>query len=154
MKARRELAQDYVNGSEELREFFPYDFHSPLEPGFVEKVARGVDSLLIDEIKCYNELLGADERAIENIDALRRQDSMAVVTGQQPGILIGPLYTIYKALAAVRLSERHCDTLKRKVVPMFWVASDDHDFEEMRTVRFIDWRGRVRSLSYPFHDAA
>ena len=153
MKVRRELAQDYVNGRLELREFLPHDFRRPPEPGFVEEVATGTDSALVDEIRSYNERLGADERAIENVEALRQPDSVAVVTGQQPGILTGPLYTIYKALAAVRLSERHCDTLKRKVVPVFWVASDDHDFEEIRTVRFVDWRGRIRSLSYPFQDA-
>ena len=153
MEARRDLAQDYVNGNRELRKFFPCDFHRPPDPRFVEKVASGADSALIDEMKRYNRLLGADEQALKNIEALRERDAVAVVTGQQPGILTGPLYTIYKALAAVRLSERYCDTLKRKVVPVFWVAGDDHDFEEIRTVRFIDWQGRIRSLSYSFQDA-
>jgi len=153
MKAQQDLARDYLNGRQELREFFPHDYRDPFDPDFVEKAAKGADSLLIDEIRSYNEALGADERTIENIEALREGDSAAVVTGQQPGIFAGPLYTIYKALAAVRLSERHSETLRRRVVPIFWVASDDHDFDEIRTVRFVDWRGRVESLSYTSRDA-
>jgi bacillithiol biosynthesis cysteine-adding enzyme BshC len=152
MKVRLDLAQDYMNGAQALREFFPHDFRQPPDPKFVEDVAKGSDSALVDEINSYNESLGADERTLGNIEALREGNSAAVVTGQQPGIFAGPLYTVYKALAAVRLSERYSETLKRRAVPIFWVASDDHDFEEIRTVRFVDWRGRVRPLSYAFRD--
>jgi bacillithiol biosynthesis cysteine-adding enzyme BshC len=148
MKARRKLEQDYLNGGQEMREFFPHDFRQPPDPKFVEDVANGSDSVLVDEIRSYNEALGADEKTLQNVEALRDGNSAAVVTGQQPGIFTGPLYTIYKALAAVRLSERHSATLKRRVVPVFWVASDDHDFDEIRTMQFVDWRGRLRSLSY------
>jgi bacillithiol biosynthesis cysteine-adding enzyme BshC len=153
MKAQLDLAQDYMNGAQELRGFFPHDYRHPPDPAFVEKVAKGADSRLVAEIKSYNEALGADEKALQNIEALRDDDSAAVVTGQQPGIFTGPLYTVYKALAAVRLSERYSATLGRRVVPVFWVAGDDHDFEEIRTVRFVDWRGRVRPLSYAFRNA-
>jgi len=153
MKAQLDLAQDYMNDVQELRGFFPHDYRHPPDPEFVEKVAKGADSALVDEIKSCNEALGADGKALQNIEALREGDSAAVVTGQQPGIFTGPLYTVYKALAAVRLSERYSKTLKRRVVPVFWVASDDHDFEEIRTARFVDWRGRVSPLSYAFKDA-
>jgi bacillithiol biosynthesis cysteine-adding enzyme BshC len=148
MKARRELARDYANGTDELGEFFQRDFRSPPSPDLLKDVAQGVDSALVDEMQRYNELLGADERTLNNIAALREHDAVAVVTGQQAGIFTGPLYTVYKALAAVKLSERYSSALDRKVVPIFWVAGDDHDFEEIRSMRFVDWRGRVRTLTY------
>jgi bacillithiol biosynthesis cysteine-adding enzyme BshC len=53
-----------------------------------------------------------------------------VTTGQQPGLYGGPLYSLYKGLTAVRLAEALEDELGKPVLPVFWVASDDHDWEE------------------------
>ena len=60
-----------------------------------------------------------------------------VVAGQQPGFLGGPLYTLYKALTAI-LARKIEAASGRPVVPIFWVASDDHDFEEVRRTWLID----------------
>src|SRR5205823_1154863 len=60
-----------------------------------------------------------------------------VVSGQQAGLFGGPLYTIYKALSAVKLAD--CLTQRGvKAVPVFWIASEDHDFEEVATAKFIN----------------
>ncbi|RQD77175.1 MAG: bacillithiol biosynthesis cysteine-adding enzyme BshC, partial [Candidatus Syntrophonatronum acetioxidans] len=56
-----------------------------------------------------------------------------VVTGQQAGVLTGPLYTIYKAAAAVKLA-RELTRQGMKAVPVFWIPSEDHDFQEIRSV--------------------
>ncbi len=64
------------------------------------------------------------------LDRLKNPDTLVVTTGQQPGLLTGPLYTIHKALSAVamaRLCEARWD---RPVVPVFWAAGGDHDFAE------------------------
>ncbi len=53
-----------------------------------------------------------------------------VTTGQQPGLYGGPLYSVYKALSAVRLAEAVEERLGKPVLPVFWVASDDHDWAE------------------------
>jgi len=148
MKAPRELASDYAQGTEPLHAFFEHDVRSAPSSDFLEEVARGADAGLIDEIRRYNESLGADERTLENIAALGEPDAAAVVTGQQAGLFTGPLYTVYKALGAIRLSKQYSDSGKRNVVPVFWVASDDHDFEEIRSIAFVDWHGRARTLSY------
>jgi len=55
---------------------------------------------------------------------------LAVTTGQQPGLLTGPLYTIYKALSAVALARLCEERWRRPVVPVFWAAGGDHDFAE------------------------
>ena len=64
---------------------------------------------------------------------------LAVTTGQQPGLFTGPLYTIYKALSSLALARR----LEREwggapVIPVFWVAGDDHDFAEANHVSVLD----------------
>jgi len=64
-------------------------------------------------------------------------DSLAVVTGQQVGIFGGPLYTLYKAITAVRLSEYLTKTLARPVVPVFWLEGGDHDLDEVRQLNLI-----------------
>jgi bacillithiol biosynthesis cysteine-adding enzyme BshC len=53
-----------------------------------------------------------------------------VTTGQQPGLFGGPLYSVYKALTAIRLAEALEARLGRPVLPVFWVASEDHDWAE------------------------
>ncbi len=67
-------------------------------------------------------------------------DSLAVVTGQQVGIFGGPLYTFYKALTVIRLSEQLTQRLSRPVVPVFWLEGGDHDLDEVRHISLTDKR--------------
>ncbi len=68
--------------------------------------------------------------AIRSLERLRDPATLVVTTGQQPGLLTGPLYTIHKALSAVALA-RLCEARwRRPVVPVFWAAGGDHDFAE------------------------
>ena len=61
-----------------------------------------------------------------------------VTTGQQPGLLGGPLYSLYKGISAVRLAEQLEGLLARPVLPVFWVASEDHDWDEADHTYLID----------------
>lgn len=74
--------------------------------------------------------------------------AVAVVTGQQAVLFGGPLLVLYKALAAVRVAAALEAERGSPVVPVFWVASDDHDFEEIRSVAILDSAGQRRALRY------
>src|SRR5690606_5551654 len=74
---------------------------------------------------------------------------LAVVTGQQAGLLGGPLFTLYKAVTTVRLARTMAHKLDRPVVPIFWVAGEDHDFDEVRRAYMWDSRGNSRELALP-----
>ncbi|MFL6311420.1 MAG: bacillithiol biosynthesis cysteine-adding enzyme BshC [Terriglobales bacterium] len=74
-----------------------------------------------------NREFGAGEKTLANIERLR-QGAAAVVTGQQVGLFGGPIFCILKALTAVLMAE------KAGAVPMFWLATEDHDLEEINTV--------------------
>lgn len=63
-------------------------------------------------------------------DRLASGAVLAVTTGQQPGLFTGPLYTIHKALSAVVVARRLEAERRVPVVPVFWLAGDDHDFAE------------------------
>jgi len=74
-----------------------------------------------------NREFGAGEKALANIERLRK-GAAAVVTGQQVGLFGGPTFCVLKALTAVLMAE------KAGAVPMFWLATEDHDLEEINTV--------------------
>ena len=75
-------------------------------------------------------LVAAGDLAARNRALLLAGDALCVTTGQQPGLFLGPLFTMYKALSAVALAAGLQHRLERPVVPVFWVAGDDHDFLE------------------------
>ena len=79
-------------------------------------------------------------------DRLAAGDVLVVTTGQQPGLLTGPLYTIYKALSAIALARRLERERGMPVVPVFWVAGDDHDFAEANHTSFLDQTGEPAQI--------
>jgi len=83
------------------------------------------------------------------LERLRRPDALAVTTGQQPGLFTGPLYTIHKALSAAALARRLEARWSRPVVPVFWLAGDDHDFAEASTASWLAADGSLASASLP-----
>ncbi len=92
---------------------------------------------LCDALTLMNSKFGAGAKTIENIDLLREHETVAVVTGQQTGLFTGPLYSIYKALSAIKMSE----CLRGRginAVPVFWMATEDHDLEEVSNAFVID----------------
>lgn len=107
--------------------------------------------ILCDALTEINIKFGATEKTLQNIETLRSPDAVAVVTGQQAGLFSGPLYTIYKALSAVRQAE--CLTEQGfKAVPVFWVATEDHDFEEVSKTFVIGKAGElIESATAPKH---
>ncbi len=77
-------------------------------------------------------------------DGLRRllAGARAVTTGQQAGLFTGSLYTVLKALTAAALAEALAAARGEPVVPVFWVAGDDHDFDEIRSAVVLGTDGR------------
>lgn len=103
-----------------------------------------IASLLIRQNKNF----GCSEKTLENIKLLEKTDSYCVFTGQQVGIFGGPLYTFYKAISALKLAKSLYQKFGKKIVPIFWLASDDHDFDEVRSVGLIDRENNSIQLDY------
>ena len=81
------------------------------------------------------------------LEKLARPDALVVTTGQQPALFTGPLYTIHKALSAKALADLLEARWRRPVVPVFWLAGDDHDFAEARSVSWLRADGGVGNYS-------
>jgi bacillithiol biosynthesis cysteine-adding enzyme BshC len=91
------------------------------------------------------ERMGAPKAVFDSLERLARPESRVVVTGQQPGLLLGPAYTLSKALSAIRLAGE-LDTDERPVVPVFWVASQDHDTGEVDHANLLDGEERLHRV--------
>lgn len=94
-----------------------------------------------------NRNAGAGDATFANIERLRQLDSVVIITGQQAGLFTGPLYTIFKALTAIKLAAQ----LREEginAVPMFWIAAEDHDFEEVNHTRLVNREGQLVTITY------
>ncbi len=80
---------------------------------------------------------------------LREPGALAVTSGQQPGLFTGPLYTVHKALSTAALARVLERRWSRPVVPIFWIAGDDHDFTEASSATWLAADGSLASASLP-----
>lgn len=91
---------------------------------------------------------GASSQTLKNISYLKDDQTGVVFTGQQVGILGGPLFTIFKAISCIKLSGWLSEKLKIKVIPLFWLAADDHDFLEVNHVYLLNPQSQVTKIEY------
>jgi bacillithiol biosynthesis cysteine-adding enzyme BshC len=128
------LIDDYSS----VKQFYP---HAPNMEA-VKRVAssleypaerrREVSGILREQ----NATFGAGAATASNLEKLER-GAVAVVSGQQVGLFSGPAYAVYKALTAIRLAEELSDA-GIPAVPIFWMATEDHDLDEVRHVTWFD----------------
>ena len=107
---------------------------------------------LIEILSDQNKSFGVGDKSFANINKLANNHSCVVFTGQQVGVLTGPLYTIYKTLTTIKLAEHLSRELAIDVIPIFWMAADDHDFEEVSHIHLIDKANEVSKFYYKPED--
>ncbi|SET85598.1 bacillithiol biosynthesis cysteine-adding enzyme BshC [Salinibacillus kushneri] len=136
-ESQKNLIRDYRNRDQNALQFFSYD---PFDEKVYEKRLKDLSSIdyqrkeLSDVLKERNKKWGAPERTISNIERLKDEKSVVVVGGQQAGLLTGPLYSIHKMISIIKLAEEQEQALSVPVIPMFWIAGEDHDYEEINHV--------------------
>lgn len=146
------LFLDYLRDPVALRRFYPeaVRFHYDL-PQRAEQVLANHKTdrnAVCDALERMNRAWDAGEKALANIGSLREADCLAVVSGQQAGLFSGPLYTVYKALSAVKCAE--CMSQRGvKAVPVFWIATEDHDFPEAGWAEIINRDCALSRVSAP-----
>jgi bacillithiol synthase len=145
------LARDYVHAFSRLAPFYAHDPHAPgsyeIQSGRCDARAYPREALreaLLAQQAAWN----PPEIAYRRIAELCAPQGLAVFTGQQTGLFGGPLFTLYKALTTVSLAARLQQELRRPVVPMFWMASEDHDVAEADHVHLADRTGGLIQLRH------
>lgn len=144
------LFNDFLYDYEKVARFYASCGRSvsPLAEHARKVGAQGFDRVRVpDALERINRRAGSSELTFRHIEMLRHPGSVAIVTGQQAGLFTGPLYTIHKALTVIKLAS----CLREQgveAVPVFWVASEDHDYEEVNHVRLVDQEGRLKEIRY------
>ncbi len=138
--SERPLIDAYRDNFLQVKDFFEYNPNDV--NSFVQRYQylqkrnfqrESVVNVLIE----YNQRIGASQKTLANLNKLISPDTVVVITGQQAGVLTGPLYTIYKALTVITLTE-DLNAKGIPTVPVFWIASEDHDFQEIAGVYFLN----------------
>jgi len=125
-----QLFSDYLHHFDRVKQFYA---RSPLSQDWwrdeIAKIQYPADrrKQVAAVLERQNRGFGASAKTLANIDRLR-EGAPAVVTGQQVGLFGGPLFCVLKALTAVLMAE------KNGAVPVFWLATEDHDLEEINSI--------------------
>ena len=146
--AGNKLYLDYIAGAQGATRFYTHgalDFGPALAARRVYPYPRSEVVPLLAE---YNARLGASEQTQRNVEALGQPDTFCVVTGQQAGFLGGPVYTAFKIATVIRLAAHLEGTLGARFVPVFWLASEDHDFGEINHTFFVQRDGEIGRVAF------
>ncbi|MEQ3690647.1 MAG: bacillithiol biosynthesis BshC, partial [Flavobacterium sp.] len=154
------LIVDYLNQKEKLQ---PLYNRFPTLENFKLQIAEKNKSfsldkreILVSTLEEQYKNIKASDKTIFNIGLLRKEKTFTVTTGHQLNLFTGPLYFLYKIVSVINLTKE----LKEKYpecdfVPIYWMATEDHDFEEINYFNFnnkkIKWnkesKGPVGRLS-------
>ncbi len=139
------LVDDYARAEPALAPFFP---GHPFDPGAYRRKAEEVRGRFPTEALRHmaTAVRPSNDQAAARLEQIAGGTGFFVTTGQQPGLFTGPLYTIYKALSAVALARTLERLLNVPVLPLFWIASDDHDWEEASHTHLLDTENALRRL--------
>src|SRR5258707_5081439 len=142
------LFLEYLDHFEKVKSFYAH----PPAMAAVTRVARKLDyprerrTEVASILYRQNIALGAGAETLSNLDRLEK-GAVAVVSGQQVGLFSGPAYSVYKALTAIQIASE----LTRggvSAVPIFWMATEDHDLEEVRHTSWFD-KGKLIRFELP-----
>ncbi|RFU71168.1 bacillithiol biosynthesis cysteine-adding enzyme BshC [Peribacillus saganii] len=153
LPAMNRFASDYLIGRLEAGKFFHYALadENLYQARYKDLAARSFQRQeLADYIYEYMNGFGLSEAAAANIEALRIEGSAVVIGGQQAGLLSGPLYTIHKIISIIKLAEQQTKALNKPVVPVFWIAGEDHDLAEVNHI-YAMGKGKPEKMAYPLY---
>ena len=137
----RRLAADYVFDHARVADFFAGNPDDPA--AWRDAIARTHQldrqrDAIADLVQAQQRARGASDAAISATALLRNPQTVAVVTGQQAGLFGGPLFTLLKALTALRLAEQVRTEHGVPTVAVFWIDAEDHDWDEVKSCSVLD----------------
>ncbi len=94
---------------------------------------------LVNVLKEQYSNVEASERTLDHINSLQEENTFTITTGHQLNLFTGPLYFLYKIISTINLCEELSEKFpKENFVPIYWMATEDHDFDE---INYFNFRG-------------
>lgn len=151
LPAINRFATDYYNGTEEIQKFFHYNYQNSTH--YKHRLDELADRTfmrteLADHIYSYMKPFPSSNAVLHSIEKLRNKESVVVIGGQQAGILTGPLYSIHKVISIITFAAQKEKELGVPVVPIFWIAGEDHDYAEVNHV-YLQNENKIEKWVYP-----
>src|SRR5215510_7342679 len=138
------LFLDYINDLSRVREFYGQDYSLEAVVSFARQrpaLDRAHRETLCTVLEAQQRQWGASPSSVEKL----RAGAVAVICGQQPGLFTGPNYTILKAITAIKLARALGDR-GVTAVPVFWIAAEDHDYQEIEWAAVLDRDSAVHQV--------
>ena len=136
-----QLVLDYLDQKEELSRFVNYfpnieNFEQQIKLKKEQNIDR---SLLHEVLKDQNKDLKLSGICLKNLKLINKETTFTVTTGHQLSLFTGPLYFIYKIISTINLVKKLKEHYSEyDFVPIFWLASEDHDFEEINSINIYN----------------
>ncbi|MDP4085719.1 MAG: bacillithiol biosynthesis cysteine-adding enzyme BshC [Bacillota bacterium] len=151
LPATNRFASNYLKQTEDILPFFHYRYDQKADD--IKRIEELKTRTFPREeiavhIENFMERYPSSLAVKQSIEKLKQQNSAVVIGGQQAGILTGPLYTLHKVISIIKLAEKKEKELSVPVVPVFWIAGEDHDYQEVNHV-FIPMGKKVDKWVYP-----
>lgn len=130
---RNKLAIDYE--ANRLQDFFSYKAFTNLAARLDDIKNRTYQrEQLVDALTEMNENWDAPQKSLNEIKRLKDDCAVVVIGGQQAGLLLGPAYTVNKLITIIKYAREQEKSLGVPVIPVFWIAGEDHDYDEINHV--------------------
>lgn len=134
---------DYLNQEESIRSFYN---NFPDIDGFAKQIDEKKNTFSVHPRKVLTEVLKdqyvkfqTSEATFNNIESLLNNSTFTVTTGHQLNLFTGPLYFLYKIISTINLCEELSSKFpENNFVPIYWMATEDHDFDE---INFFNFKG-------------
>ena len=135
------IMTDYLDQKESIQ---PYYNNFPNLKGFASQIQEKGKNFslstrkeLVSVLQDQYTNITTSEATLENIKLLENKDTFTITTGHQLNLFTGPLFFLYKIVSAINLSETLAEQFPlQRFVPVYWMATEDHDFEEINYFKF------------------
>ena len=147
----RAFSSSYLAGEAAAAAFLPRDFRQRAVRVAAARQAaqRRIDPTLLAVLAEQQAALPASPARDRNLEALAGGRAAVVVSGQQVGLFLGPLYTFYKAATAIAAARAIEAESGVRCVPLFWLQTEDHDFAEIAGCTIAGRDGAAVRLALP-----
>ncbi|MFY0629426.1 MAG: bacillithiol biosynthesis cysteine-adding enzyme BshC [Flavobacteriaceae bacterium] len=134
---------DYLEKNEKIQQFY-HNF--PDVDGFAKQIEEKKNfptahrDTLVTVLDQQYKNVAASELTLENIQSLQNENTFTITTGHQLNLFTGPLYFLYKIISTINLCEELGEKFpEQHFVPVYWMATEDHDFDE---INYFNFKGK------------